>query len=135
MTQEEVTSAFLEQLDEMFGGKSLRSLARGGNGEDDDSERNPLRPASQSFAGSFIQDWGKEPFIKGGYSHPSVGTNKLIRQTLNDPLDAKVFFAGEATHPVAYMTLHGAMETGDMAANRLLKLFTEEPSPLPRSRL
>lgn len=37
-----------------------------------------------------------------------------------EPLESKVFFAGEHTHVGAGMTVHAAMETGVMAAQSVL---------------
>lgn len=80
--------------------------------------------ASANFVDSFIQDWGKEPFVKGGYSFPSPNT--FITASENAPLDlaasvgCSLFFAGEATslnHPA---TVHGALESGARAAAEII---------------
>ncbi len=43
-------------------------------------------------------------------------------------------FIGEATNPTSYMTLHGAMESGEFAAQALLKALpypVKKPVKLP----
>ncbi|MGZ4037253.1 MAG: flavin monoamine oxidase family protein, partial [Bacteroidia bacterium] len=69
----------------------------------------------------YIQDWLKEPFVKGGYSYASVGTEGQ-REILALPVGGRVFFAGEATHTNGHnATVHGAMETSVVAVKELLK--------------
>jgi monoamine oxidase len=68
-------------------------------------------------------DWSKEPFIKGAYSFPIPnGGGLLTRQTLSQPMQRKVYFAGEATHYGGHSgTVHGAMESGRRAVEELLR--------------
>jgi monoamine oxidase len=69
----------------------------------------------------YIQDWFKEPFIKGAYSYAAIGTEGN-REILALPINNKIFFAGEATHTGGHnATVHGAMETGERAVSELLK--------------
>jgi len=46
------------------------------------------------------------------YSYPKVGVNKNYRAILVEPIQNKIYFAGEAYHPVYYQSIHGAFETG-----------------------
>jgi monoamine oxidase len=70
--------------------------------------------------GVFIQDWKKEPFIKGAYSFPKVGGGLAFRQVLASPIDDRLFFAGEATHYEGHSaTVHGAIETAIRAIEEL----------------
>jgi monoamine oxidase len=39
-----------------------------------------------------------------------------MRAVLAAPVDGRLFFAGEATHPHAFSTCHGAYESGVRAA-------------------
>eukprot|EP01038_Epipyxis_sp_PR26KG_P005208 gene5208-7246_t len=71
--------------------------------------------AHENFIDYIIQDWSKEPFIKGAYSFPGPYSYKSktdnARIDLSSSIDQKLFFAGEATsihHPA---TVHGAMES------------------------
>lgn len=69
----------------------------------------------------YIQDWKNEPFVKGAYSYAAVGTEGN-RELLAKPVNGKLFFAGEATHVNGHnSTVHGAMETGAIAVQELLK--------------
>ena len=42
---------------------------------------------------ALIFDWGKHPFIRGGYSYPGIGAD-YPQQTLVEPVDDLLFFAG-----------------------------------------
>jgi hypothetical protein len=80
--------------------------------------------ATAKFVDSYIQDWYKEPFIKGAYSFPAPGTyeSEIISKRLDlvEPIDCKLFFAGEATNNNHPATVHGALESGARAALEIL---------------
>ena len=79
------------------------------------------RKATANFEDSYIIDWGKEPFIKGAYSYPSLHSEPE-RISLAEPIDDKVFFAGEATNAWGHPgTAHGALETGYRAVKELIE--------------
>ncbi len=63
--------------------------------------------------------WRQEPFIHGSYSHARIGQAHQ-RQVLAEPVDDRIFFAGEACHPTDFSTAHGAYETGIAAAGAIL---------------
>ena len=63
--------------------------------------------------------WRHEPFIHGSYSHAMVGQAHQ-RQALGEPVDDRIFFAGEACHASDFSTAHGAYETGMAAAAAIL---------------
>ena len=68
--------------------------------------------ASKYYLDHFMKDWSKEPFIRGAYSYPLVGSNESTRKVLAEPIDNKIFFAGEATNYNGHhQTVHGAIET------------------------
>lgn len=56
MDDKQKVLAFLQQLDQMFG-----SL--------DDPQ-----PATKLYVDALVYDWGKQPFIRGGYSYPAFGS-------------------------------------------------------------
>ena len=64
--------------------------------------------------------WQNDPFSRGSYSFNQVGQQQGDRDLLRQPIGNRVFFAGEATHPAYYATVHGAYETGIRAAQDLL---------------
>jgi monoamine oxidase len=64
--------------------------------------------------------WGSDPDILGGYSCALAGQAHL-RPLLAEPLEDRLFFAGEACSLHAYGTAHGAAETGIDAAEAVAK--------------
>ena len=103
MGREGAIAAVIEDLDRIFDGR-----------------------ASESFTGdAVVQDWTTEPFVRGGYSYPTVGMGDA-RETLAAPVAGTLFFAGEATHcDGESATVHGAMETGERAALEAIRSFVE----------
>lgn len=78
-------------------------------------------PVSRTLIDSHIMDWTKQPYIRGSYSYPSLGSFG-IRSSAALPIDNKLFFAGEAMNTAGnFGTVHGAMETAKLAVNELLK--------------
>ncbi|XP_052859702.1 spermine oxidase-like [Anopheles cruzii] len=74
--------------------------------------------------------WSSDRFIRGSYSSRSIVTERLktgagdlgasLTATDNIPV---VLFAGEATSVKHYSTVHGAIESGQREANRLINLY------------
>jgi monoamine oxidase len=64
--------------------------------------------------------WQKDPFSQGSYSFQKVGQLKDDRQTLAAPVGNRLFFAGEATQPTFFGTVHGAYSSGLRAAEEVL---------------
>lgn len=91
--------------------------------------------ASSKFEDAYIMDWSQEPFIRGSYSYPAVGSYPLSgttqRQILAQPIQNKVFWAGEATSNNHPSTVHGALESGARAAIEICNaLPTAPPTPI-----
>lgn len=63
--------------------------------------------------------WKTDPWALGAYSHALPG-HFDDRARLAAPVDGRLFFAGEATHPTFFSTAHGAWETGVRAAEEAL---------------
>ncbi|MCT8003484.1 FAD-dependent oxidoreductase [Sphingomonas sanguinis] len=63
--------------------------------------------------------WRHAPLIGGSYSHARVG-HANARQGLAEPVDGRLFFAGEACSREDFSTAHGAYETGLAAARAIL---------------
>jgi monoamine oxidase len=79
------------------------------------------RVARRHFKDAYIQDWGKEPFIRGAYSYRKPGIGDP-RRVISVPIDNKLFFAGEATnYDGANSTVHGAAESGLREVRRILR--------------
>lgn len=77
--------------------------------------------ASELFEQFYIADWKKEPWIQGAYSYPKPGSGTEQRKIWVEPLDQRVFIAGEAASPYHYATVHGAMQSALEAVSTLLK--------------
>lgn len=70
---------------------------------------------------SHLVNWPEDPFAKGGYSVATPG-HWQARSTLAASIDAKLYWAGEATAPNAWAaTVHGAYISGQRAAAEILK--------------
>jgi monoamine oxidase len=63
--------------------------------------------------------WDGDVFARGGYSHALPG-HADDRAILAAPIDARLFFAGEACSPHDFSTAHGAYLTGVVAADAAL---------------
>jgi monoamine oxidase len=63
--------------------------------------------------------WGRDPLSLGSYSYARPG-HAGDRARLAEPVDDRLFFAGEAVSPNDYSTAHGAFMTGEAAAEQIL---------------
>lgn len=69
--------------------------------------------ATSSFVDGLIQDWSKEPYIRGAYSYSSLGIVNQ-RSVLAESVNNRVHFAGEATATNGhFQTVQGALESGE----------------------
>lgn len=75
----------------------------------------------------FRSKWYQNPNFRGSYSFRSIEAEQrnvspldLSRPLVNDEGREVVLFAGEATHPYYYSTVHGAIETGFREASRII---------------
>jgi len=59
--------------------------------------------------------WRTDPWAAGAYSYARPGF-QACRAKLAEPVDERIFFAGEACSPASYSTAHGAYQTGVSAA-------------------
>ena len=72
---------------------------------------------SRFYQQHIVQNWSKEPFIQGSYSHYD---NESTKEILTEPIDNKIFFAGEAHAPRDDATVHGAGKSAYVAVEKLL---------------
>jgi len=79
--------------------------------------RHKLRPLKESR-------WAHDPFARGSYSHALPGYAGQ-RAVLAAPVDGRLFFAGEATSPNFFSTAHGARDSGERAAEEILRTLTK----------
>jgi monoamine oxidase len=111
-------------IEGFFGGRFARELEDAGDGAlaaqsiDEiaaflgNDFRRKLKPLSESR-------WAHDPFARGSYSHALPG-HAGARAVLAAPVDARLFFAGEATSPHFFSTAHGARDSGERAAGEVL---------------
>lgn len=69
--------------------------------------------------GYYYHDWQHDPFARGAYSYALVGADEA-REVLARPIEATVFFAGEATDSDEAGTVTGALQSGLRAARETL---------------
>jgi monoamine oxidase len=71
---------------------------------------------------SFIFDWTKDEYVKGGFSYPLVNGSLQSRADLGAPIAGKVFFAGEATDISGNAgTINGALLSAERASAELIE--------------
>jgi monoamine oxidase len=66
--------------------------------------------------------WNDEPWVLGATSAASPGAQSA-RRILMEPLGNRLFFAGEAAHETLWGTVGGAWESGDRAADAVVKML------------
>jgi monoamine oxidase len=112
------------QIEAYFGGRLASALEADGEGAFFDF-------AASEFAGLFGSDfarrvkpiqihrWGLDPYSCGSYSFALPGSADC-RQTLAEPVDGRLFFAGEACSRGDFSTAHGGWHTGVAAADQVI---------------
>ena len=118
-----------------LGGDLARDVARAGAEAALDFARSELRghlgqEAADAVSPLSLTDWGREAHILGAYAYAVPGSAGA-RARLAEPVDGRLFFAGEAVHPSRFTTAHGAYETGVAAAEAALASLA--PVQLARS--
>jgi monoamine oxidase len=66
--------------------------------------------------------WNHEPWVLGAVSAASPG-GQPMRKVLSEPLSNRLFLAGEAAHEALYGTVGGAWESGERAAEAVLRVI------------
>lgn len=72
----------------------------------------------RQFRGGVATQWGADAWTRGGYSAARPGMS-ACRARLAEPLEGRVFFAGEATSEHHFATAHGAWWSGQRAAQQV----------------
>lgn len=72
--------------------------------------------------------WGHDPAFLGSYSHALPG-RRAARETLARNWDQRIWFAGEATSPTDFSTAHGALASGEAAAQQVIEALRPAPPP------
>jgi monoamine oxidase len=75
---------------------------------------------------SHATNWNAEPWVLGAMSAAAPG-GQFARRTLMDGMNNRLWFAGEAVHERLWGTVGGAWESGDRAAQAVLRLIAPTP--------
>lgn len=70
--------------------------------------------------GAIVTRWGTDPYSLGSYSFIAVGASPDDMKVLGEPVGERLLFAGEATNPEFFGTVHGAYLSGIREAERIL---------------
>ncbi|HZY83032.1 MAG TPA: NAD(P)/FAD-dependent oxidoreductase [Cyclobacteriaceae bacterium] len=106
--QDLIVKTILKELDKYYDGQATAFIRTG------------LPPADSKMV-YFIKDWTKEKYIKGGFSYPLVATTLDDRTTLMEPLNDRLFFAGEATDISGDAgTINGALASAERVSEDVI---------------
>ncbi len=98
LPESKIVEALVAELDNMYQGKASRWLEK-----------------------AHVENWTKQPLIKGAYSYSSKGIANA-RFLAAKSVDQKLFFAGEAMHSDGHhQTVHGAVESAIESVDEILK--------------
>jgi monoamine oxidase len=75
------------------------------------------------ITGYQLTRWLSDPWAGGSYSYAHVGSSSGDRAVYAEPLNGRVFFAGEATATEDYGTAHAALLSGHRTAHAVHALF------------
>jgi monoamine oxidase len=99
------------------------------NMSDGDIQRAVLERLRRAFGGDVeaplamqVTRWAQDPFCRGAYTHVPPGATYDDYEALAEPIGNRLFFAGEATNGRYPSTLHGAYESGERAAQEVLRV-------------
>jgi polyamine oxidase len=70
--------------------------------------------------GALVTRWAADPYARGSYSFVAVGSSPDDMKALAEPVNDRLAFAGEATVPEFFGTVHGAYQSGVREAERIL---------------
>jgi monoamine oxidase len=84
----------------------------------------------RSLKRSHATNWAKDPWAMGAFSAAPVG-GQPSRRILMEPIGTRIYFAGEAAHETLWGTVGGAWESGERAADAVLKKFWPPPAAAP----
>ena len=76
---------------------------------------------------SSATQWNNEPWVLGAFSAAAPGgqpSRKVLMESVND----RIWFAGEAAHETLWGTVGGAWESGERAADAVVKSLGRKPA-------
>jgi len=96
-SKDEIVKSIITELDKIYNGR-----------------------ASESYTGEYVlENWGQHQFTMGTWTQ-AIQEKKSHLKTLNQPLDKKVYFAGEINDVYQQMGVPGAVLSGYYSVDRLL---------------
>lgn len=75
--------------------------------------------------GALITRWGRDPWSRGSYSYLATDATTADRAVLAEPVGERLVLAGEATDTAFPATVHGALRSGERAAEQVLAAGVE----------
>ncbi len=113
-------------IEAYFGGTLAADLEAGGEGSFFDFAVSELAGVLGAYFARRVKPirihyWGSDPFALGSYSFALPGFADC-RQALAEPVDDRLFFAGEACSRHDFSTAHGGYLTGVAAAEKVIAL-------------
>ena len=100
------------------GGSAARRWEALSDQQNADEMRTALRAPAPK--GRLVTRWAADPYARGSYSFLAVGSSPDDQKALAEPASDRVLFAGEATQPEHFATVHGAYLSGVREAQRIL---------------
>ncbi|MEM7310598.1 MAG: NAD(P)/FAD-dependent oxidoreductase [Planctomycetota bacterium] len=108
----------------LYGGRTARDVL---DKWDDEEIGRQAVAALRDIFGADIPDpsavhvtrWRGDPWSLGSYSYLPIGASSADFRELAEPVDGRLLFAGEATEPLVYGTVHGALVSGLREARRI----------------
>ena len=82
----------------------------------------PDKNVKENFEDMHYMNWSNEKWIKGTYTFHSVEENLERNFLQNNPLNERIFFAGEYISDTDNGTIHGAIQTGENVADKISQL-------------
>ncbi|WP_434423348.1 flavin monoamine oxidase family protein [Nannocystis pusilla] len=76
-----------------------------------------------------FMDWEAQPWTRGGYSCPAPKQVTTVMRALNEAHHGRLFFAGEHASAPFFGFMEGALQSGLLAALRVLERAGVHPSP------
>jgi monoamine oxidase len=120
------------EIEVYFGGALAAGLEAAGGGAFFDFAAGEL---AGLFGADFVSrvrpiaghGWRSDPFARGSYSYALPGKADC-RERLAEPVDGRLFFAGEACSKRDFSTAHGAYRTGIAAADQAIAALRRAPA-------
>ncbi len=79
---------------------------------------------THQLKGYLRTNWSKDPYSFGSYSYVAKGSRQKDRGIIEEPIENRIFFAGEAMHPKYNSSVHAAYESGLRTAAKLAEVST-----------